>query len=59
VATAAGVFLALAPSRLLALIIFAVVLLSSGYVSLGSLVSAATLPVLLGVTRACARRCSS
>jgi glycerol-3-phosphate acyltransferase PlsY len=51
VATAAGVFLALAPVQAtLALIIFAVVLLSSGYVSLGSLVSAATLPVLLGVT---------
>jgi glycerol-3-phosphate acyltransferase PlsY len=51
VATAAGVFLALAPIQtLLALIIFAVVLLSSGYVSLGSLTSAAMLPVLLGVT---------
>ena len=38
VATAAGVFLALAPVQtLLALIVFAVVLLSSGYVSLGSL----------------------
>ncbi|HEY5060437.1 MAG TPA: glycerol-3-phosphate acyltransferase, partial [Gemmatimonadaceae bacterium] len=38
VATAAGVFLALAPVQtLLTLIIFAVVLLSSGYVSLGSL----------------------
>ena len=51
VATAAGVFLALAPVQaFLALIVFAVVLLSSGYVSLGSLISAATLPVLLGVT---------
>jgi len=51
VATAAGVFLALAPIQtLLALVIFAVVLLSSGYVSLGSLTSAAMLPVLLGVT---------
>jgi glycerol-3-phosphate acyltransferase PlsY len=40
VATAAGVFLALAPIQtLLALVIFAVVLLSSGYVSLGSLTS--------------------
>src|SRR5665213_447883 len=38
VATAAGVFLALAPVQtLLALVIFAVVLLVSGYVSLGSL----------------------
>src|SRR3954467_14912776 len=48
VATAGGVFLALAPVQtLLALIVFAVVLLSSGYVSLGSLTSAAILPVLL------------
>lgn len=51
VATAAGVFLALAPVQtLLTLIIFAVVLLSSGYVSLGSLTSALMLPVLLGIT---------
>jgi glycerol-3-phosphate acyltransferase PlsY len=51
VATAAGVFLALAPVQtLLALIIFAVVLLSSGYVSLGSLTSATMLPVLLAIT---------
>jgi len=51
VATAAGVFLALAPIQtLLALLIFAVVLLSSGFVSLGSLTSAAMLPILLGVT---------
>jgi glycerol-3-phosphate acyltransferase PlsY len=51
VATAAGVFLALAPVQtILALLIFTVVLLSSGFVSLGSLTSAATLPVLLGVT---------
>jgi glycerol-3-phosphate acyltransferase PlsY len=51
VATAAGVFLALAPVQtLLTLIVFAVVLLSSGYVSLGSLMGAAILPVLLGVT---------
>jgi glycerol-3-phosphate acyltransferase PlsY len=35
---------------LLTLIIFAVVLLSSGFVSLGSLTSAAMLPVLLGLT---------
>jgi acyl phosphate:glycerol-3-phosphate acyltransferase len=51
VATAAGVFLALAPiETLLTLVIFAVVMLSSGYVSLGSLISATMLPVLLGVT---------
>jgi len=51
VATAAGVFLALAPLQtLLALIVFAVVLLSSGFVSLGSLTSATMLPVLLGIT---------
>jgi glycerol-3-phosphate acyltransferase PlsY len=51
VATAAGVFLALAPVQtLLTLVIFAVVLLVSGYVSLGSLISALMLPVLLGVT---------
>jgi glycerol-3-phosphate acyltransferase PlsY len=51
VATAAGVFLALAPVQtLLTILIFAVVLLSSGYVSLGSLISAVMLPVLLGIT---------
>src|SRR6185312_8941502 len=51
VATAAGVFLALAPLQtLLTLIVFAVVLLSSGFVSLGSLTSATMLPVLLGIT---------
>jgi glycerol-3-phosphate acyltransferase PlsY len=51
VATAAGVFLALAPVQtLLALVVFAVVLLSSGYVSLGSLTSATILPVLLAIT---------
>src|SRR3954468_14013306 len=51
VATAAGVFLALAPVQtLLTLIVFAVVLLSSGFVSLGSLTSGLLLPVLLGVT---------
>ena len=49
VATAAGVFLALAPIQtLLTLVIFAVVLLTSGFVSLGSLTSAVMLPVLLG-----------
>jgi len=51
VATAAGVFLALAPvPTLLALIVFAVVLLSSGFVSLGSLTSGLMLPILLGLT---------
>jgi glycerol-3-phosphate acyltransferase PlsY len=51
VATAAGVFLALAPVQtLLTLIVFAVVLLSSGYVSLGSLTSGLMLPVLLALT---------
>src|SRR6476469_4992415 len=51
VATAAGVFLALAPVQtLLTLIVFAVVLLSSGYVSLGSLISASLLPVLIAIT---------
>ena len=51
VATAAGVFVALAPvETLLTLIVFAVVLLSSGFVSLGSLMSATMLPILLGIT---------
>ncbi|MEP6495183.1 MAG: glycerol-3-phosphate 1-O-acyltransferase PlsY [bacterium] len=51
VATAAGMFLALAPvPTSLTLLIFAVVLLASGYVSLGSLTSAAMLPVLLALT---------
>lgn len=51
VATAAGVFLALAPIQtLLTLVVFAVVLLSSGFVSLGSLTSGLMLPVLLGLT---------
>ena len=51
VATSAGVFLALAPIQtLLTLLIFVVVLLVSGYVSLGSLISAVMLPVLLLLT---------
>jgi glycerol-3-phosphate acyltransferase PlsY len=46
VATAAGVFLALAPiSLLLVTVLFVIVLWTSGYVSLGSLVSAAALPL--------------
>jgi glycerol-3-phosphate acyltransferase PlsY len=49
VATACGVFLALAPiEALLSLVIFAVVVLASGYVSLASLTAAAALPVLIG-----------
>ena len=48
VATACGVFLALAPLQaLLSLLIFAVVVLASGYVSLASLTAAFSLPVLL------------
>jgi acyl phosphate:glycerol-3-phosphate acyltransferase len=51
VATAAGVFLALAPIQtLLVLVVFAVVLKSSGYVSLGSLTCALLMPVLLWLT---------
>jgi glycerol-3-phosphate acyltransferase PlsY len=51
VATAAGVFLALAPVQtLLTLLVFATVLFVSGYVSLGSLTSAVALPILLGAT---------
>jgi len=51
VATAAGVFLALAPLQtLLTLLVFATVLFASGYVSLGSLTSAVALPILLGTT---------
>jgi glycerol-3-phosphate acyltransferase PlsY len=51
VATAAGVFLALAPLQtLVALLIFATVLFASGYVSLGSLTSATALPILLAAT---------
>ena len=51
VATAAGVFLALAPVQTaLTLMVFAVVLLTSGYVSMGSLISASLLPLLIAVT---------
>lgn len=51
VATACGVFLALAPLQtLLTLLIFTVVVLSSGYVSLSSLTGALALPVLLAVS---------
>jgi glycerol-3-phosphate acyltransferase PlsY len=48
VATAGGVFLALAPVETgLALTAFALTLLASGYVSLGSMIAATLLPVLL------------
>ena len=51
VATACGVFLALAPVQtLLTLVIFSVVVLASGYVSLSSLTGAVALPVLLAVS---------
>jgi acyl phosphate:glycerol-3-phosphate acyltransferase len=51
VATACGVFLALAPlETLLALLIFVVVVLASGYVSLASLTAAVSLPVLLAAS---------
>ena len=52
VATAGGVFLGLAPLPLLASIgVFAVVLLTTGYVSLGSLTAAVVLPVVLFFSR--------
>lgn len=51
VATAAGVFFALAPiPMLVTFAIFVAVVLGSGYVSLGSLVSAVVLPALLLLT---------
>jgi acyl phosphate:glycerol-3-phosphate acyltransferase len=51
VATACGVFLALAPLQtLLSLLIFSVVVLASGYVSLASLTAAVSLPVLLAAS---------
>ncbi|MGH7679341.1 MAG: glycerol-3-phosphate 1-O-acyltransferase PlsY [Gemmatimonadaceae bacterium] len=51
VATACGVFLALAPLQTsLALLIFLVVVLASGYVSLASLTAVVALPVLLAVS---------
>lgn len=51
VATACGVFLALAPVEAgLSLLIFAVVVLSSGFVSLASLTASASLPILVGVS---------
>jgi glycerol-3-phosphate acyltransferase PlsY len=51
VATAAGVFFALAPiPMLITFAVFVTVVLATGYVSLGSLMSAALLPVLLLAT---------
>jgi glycerol-3-phosphate acyltransferase PlsY len=51
VATACGVFLALAPLQTaLTLLIFVVVVFASGYVSLASLTAAVSLPVLLAVS---------
>lgn len=51
VATACGVFLALAPLQAsLALLIFLVVVFASGYVSLASLTAVVALPVLLAVS---------
>ena len=50
VATAGGVFLALAPLPTLAsLATWIIVVLATGYVSLGSLIAAVVLPVVLGV----------
>jgi acyl phosphate:glycerol-3-phosphate acyltransferase len=52
VATAAGVFLALAPLSLLAVtVLFAAILWTTGYVSLGSLASAAALPLAVLLER--------
>jgi glycerol-3-phosphate acyltransferase PlsY len=51
VATACGVFLALAPLQtVLTLVIFVVVVMASGYVSLGSLTAAVSLPVLVAAS---------
>ena len=51
VATACGVFLALAPMQTaLTLLIFTVVVLASGFVSLASLTAAVSLPVLLAAS---------
>jgi glycerol-3-phosphate acyltransferase PlsY len=51
VATAAGVFFALAPIPMaVTFVVFVVVVLATGYVSLGSMVSAVVLPAFLLVT---------
>ena len=55
VATAAGVFFALAPVPMLAAFaLFVAIVLATGYVSLGSLASAALLPAILLVTQGAA-----
>lgn len=52
VATAAGVFTALAPlPMLITLVVFALIVMVSGYVSLGSLIAAALLPIILAIVR--------
>jgi glycerol-3-phosphate acyltransferase PlsY len=52
VATAAGVFFALAPVPMAAtFVVFVAVVLATGYVSLGSLLSAVLLPTLLAITQ--------
>ena len=51
VATASGVFLALAPlPMLVTFVVFVAIVLGTGYVSLGSLVAAVLLPTLLLIT---------
>ena len=51
VATGAGVFLALAPlAALTSLVIWTLLVFTTGYVSLASIVSAAALPLLIGLT---------
>lgn len=55
VATAAGVFFALAPLPMVATFaVFVAVVLATGYVSVGSLVSAVLLPTLLFITQGAA-----
>jgi glycerol-3-phosphate acyltransferase PlsY len=55
VATAAGVFFALAPLPMVATFaVFVAVVLATGYVSLGSLLSAVLLPTLLFITQGAA-----
>ncbi len=55
VATAAGVFFALAPlPMLITFAVFVAIVFGTGYVSLGSLVAAALLPILLLVTHGAA-----
>jgi acyl phosphate:glycerol-3-phosphate acyltransferase len=52
VATGAGVFLALAPlAVLIGLVVWGAIVFATGYVSLGSVVAAALLPLLVWLTR--------